>query len=123
MTERPDLAALARRYLDLWEHQVAAMASDPALAEQLTRLFRAIGDGMAAVAGGVEGHESHKARRGAGKAGAAAAAAASGGGGVELAELARRLAALERRLEKLEAAGARPGRKPAARARKRTRRG
>ncbi|MEW5727538.1 MAG: hypothetical protein AB1918_06905 [Pseudomonadota bacterium] len=33
----PDFKALARRYLDLWQEQVAAMANDPALAEAVAR--------------------------------------------------------------------------------------
>ena len=120
MTETPDLASLARRYLDLWESQVAALAGDPAIAAQMTRLLRALGATMAAGSGrdGVDAHEGK--RRGSGKAGTPTAGAASGDGGVELARLGRRLAALERRLERLEAAARKP-RKNGARPRKRAR--
>ena len=37
MDETADLRALASRYVDLWEDQIAALAVDPALSE----LFRA----------------------------------------------------------------------------------
>ncbi|CCG42875.1 conserved hypothetical protein [Magnetospirillum molischianum DSM 120] len=33
----PDAATLARRYLDLWQQQVAALSSDPAMAEAVAR--------------------------------------------------------------------------------------
>jgi hypothetical protein len=124
MTDGPDLASLARRYLDLWESQLAALAGDPAIAEQMTRLFRALGETMAAASGrgGMDGHEGRVRR---GKAGAATSGAASGDGGPELARLERRLADLERRLGRLEAARRKPAaRKPGkgrARARQRAR--
>src|SRR5690242_10668845 len=38
MAEPPDLASLAKRYLDLWQEQLTAMAADPDLAESLARL-------------------------------------------------------------------------------------
>ena len=42
MAESPDLAALARRYVDLWQDQLTAMAADPALAESTARLLAAL---------------------------------------------------------------------------------
>ncbi|WP_244511160.1 hypothetical protein [Magnetospirillum fulvum] len=33
----PEVAALARRYLDLWQQQVAALSSDPAMAEAVAK--------------------------------------------------------------------------------------
>ena len=39
MAEPPDLASLAKRYLDLWQEQLTAMAADPDLAESMARLF------------------------------------------------------------------------------------
>jgi hypothetical protein len=123
MTEGPDLASLARRYLDLWESQLAALAGDPAIAEQMTRLLKALGETMAAAsaaaasARGMDGHDE-RARRG--KAGAAAPRAASGDGGLELARLERRLADLERRVARLEPAARKPA-KRGTRTRKRAR--
>ena len=111
----------ARRYLDLWESQLAALAGNPAIAEQMTRLFKALGETMAAVSGrgGVDAHEGTERRRG-GKARTPTAGAASGDGGPELARLGRRLADLERRLGRLESAAGKP-RKNGARSRKRAR--
>ncbi|MEL0012661.1 MAG: hypothetical protein VW881_04440 [Alphaproteobacteria bacterium] len=43
MNDKPDLAALAREYLDLWEDQLTAMTSDPDLARQTSRFFDALG--------------------------------------------------------------------------------
>lgn len=41
----PDFSSLARRYLDLWQEQVAAMANEPALAEALARGIAAMTEG------------------------------------------------------------------------------
>jgi len=42
MAEAPDLASLAKRYLDLWQDHLIAMAADPDFAENLARLFAAL---------------------------------------------------------------------------------
>jgi hypothetical protein len=98
MAEPPDLSALAKRYVDLWQDQLIAMAADPALAEGTARLLAAL-----VPAGWPPGQTDE-----AGQAWAAAAprTAAAGppfderdGGMVEL---ARRLAALEKRLAAME---------------------
>lgn len=106
MADDSELQALARRYLDLWESQLSAMAADSELAEQLGRLFAATNasllNSVQAAGGGPEG------RQGTSDAGAntadrtAAAAAARGDRAMDMAELERRLAALERRLDALE---------------------
>lgn len=44
----PDLETLARRYLDLWQDQWAALAADPDTAESLARLFQIWGQVFAA---------------------------------------------------------------------------
>ena len=41
MNDAEDPAALARRFLDLWQEQVVAAAADPALAEMMQRLAAA----------------------------------------------------------------------------------
>ena len=43
MAEPPDLATLAKRYLDLWQEQLIAMAADPDLADSLARLLAGLG--------------------------------------------------------------------------------
>jgi len=135
MTEPPDLDALARRYLDLWQDQMTAMAGDPTLATALGRLFETAAAAMpmnwigmwlqamqqtmrAGASGGDDGGTGTRA-----KAGAAAAAAASVDRGGDVAGLRRRLAALESRVARLEGRGdgaaARPVRRNPAKPRKR----
>ena len=48
MTKPPDLEALARRYVELWQDQIAAAASDPELTEALVRMMQLMGGGLAA---------------------------------------------------------------------------
>ncbi|MEE8271723.1 MAG: hypothetical protein V3R98_08325 [Alphaproteobacteria bacterium] len=50
MAEPPDFEDLARRYLDLWQDQWAAAASDPHAAEAMARLYGMVGQHMAAAA-------------------------------------------------------------------------
>lgn len=42
MTQPPDLDALARRYLDLWQDQMTRMANDPTTAEMMARTLSVI---------------------------------------------------------------------------------
>ncbi|GGF08021.1 hypothetical protein GCM10011611_11830 [Aliidongia dinghuensis] len=51
MSKPPDLEALARRYVELWQDQVAATAVDPELTDGLTRLMQLFGGSLAAQAG------------------------------------------------------------------------
>ena len=39
MTDSPDLQRLAARYLDLWQEQVARMATDPALPDLMAKSY------------------------------------------------------------------------------------
>ena len=132
--EAPDLDALARRYLDLWQDQVAAVAGDANLIQEMTRLIALIGaawsgrpsaTGPGAVSeagGGRDGSGSDGAGRaaaGGGAVGAAAAGAPSRRGGDDVARLDRRLAALARRVARLEAGAAGAPRRTAGKPRKR----
>jgi hypothetical protein len=117
MSEPPNLEALARRYLDLWQDQATALAGDAELARQIGQWLSMMQAGM------VHGFQSPNAAKpdtgGKTTIGTATPATPSGGGQPGLDELARRLAALEKRLDRLEA-GAKSSRpKP----RGRTRRG
>jgi uncharacterized protein YhaN len=135
MSERADLDELARRYLDLWQDQMTALAGDREFAETMQQLMTTMG--LAATAApefwrawpatmaglqaaeqtqGTSDDQSREAGPGAparsapGSAagtatGTAAPAAASDGGESGLDQLARRLAALEERIAALEAAG------------------
>jgi hypothetical protein len=144
MTKPPDLEALARRYVELWQDQVAAAAADPELTEALVRMMQLTGSGLAATtamwqtlwAGAASRYAAPAAGFGAGgrddhdgsarypsvwaapAPGATPAAGASPVGGRDLAELDARLALLEKRLAAMEG-GPKPARR---RPRKRTRR-
>src|SRR5579859_2079325 len=48
MTKPPDLESLARRYVELWQDQVAAAAADPELTDALVRMMQLTGSGLAA---------------------------------------------------------------------------
>ncbi len=116
MSDTPDLENLARRFLDLWQDQLAAMASDPEAAESLNRLMALAGPAGAAFAtayGQTKPGESptHDGRAQTDTApeaapGAKTAAPAPGDGDDNMDELLRRLGDVERRLAELES---RPG--------------
>ena len=113
MAESPDLDTLARRYLDLWQDQVAAMAADPELSETMMRLWQnaaAAGPAgwaqlwaAAAQAQGATG-SSRDFTASAAPSGPAPAAAPPRDRGDDVAELGRRVAELELRLGRIEAA-------------------
>ena len=93
MSDPPDIESLARRYLDLWQQNISAAATDPDTARALAQFFGHF-KGF-----GVTPEESAPSRD-------AEIADA-------LASIDRRLAAIEARLDSLE----RPKRKPAAKPR------
>lgn len=101
-----DFDQLARRYLDLWQGQLSGLAADPALAEQMTRLFAAANAQFASALQAAQG-ASHAGT----SPGTSTAAAPSGHGADELGELGKRVASLEARIAELEArlASNRPG--------------
>ncbi|MGE0658967.1 MAG: hypothetical protein AB7F36_09980 [Reyranellaceae bacterium] len=111
MADESELETLAKRYLDLWESQLSAMAADSELAEQLGRLFAATNASLlagvrtAAGASATSEGSEHASGDAASAAGTAAAASARGHGVVDLAELERRLAAVEQRLDAIERGG------------------
>ncbi|HET8728281.1 MAG TPA: hypothetical protein VFO41_12275 [Alphaproteobacteria bacterium] len=105
MAEPPDLDALARRYVELWQDQWTALATDPQAAESMTRLMTLFAQSAAPMASFLgafapaaygPGHDTEPS-------GAASARPASDGGDGRLDEFARRLAAIEERLARLEA--------------------
>ncbi|MDP6816286.1 MAG: hypothetical protein QF582_23960, partial [Alphaproteobacteria bacterium] len=105
--DEPDLQALARRYLDLWERQAAAMAGDADTAEVMARWLSALvtGEGPAVGANPAQGDEigGDGSETGATGSGAPAAGPAHLGGDDDVAEFARRLAECARRITALEA--------------------
>ncbi|HLZ65560.1 MAG TPA: hypothetical protein VKQ29_04980 [Aliidongia sp.] len=50
MSKPPDLEALARRYVELWQDQIAATAVDPELTDGLARMMHLVGGSLAAQA-------------------------------------------------------------------------
>ena len=123
MSEPPDLDALAKRYLDLWQDQLGAVSKDRETAEimaQTMELMNAGATAFATMAAAQENPNKGNADDDANAAptdtprtdrGTAAAAAAPGASDSDLDELARRLERLEKRLDTLEAGAAksRPG--------------
>src|SRR6185437_13479999 len=121
MAESPDLAALARRYVDLWQDQLTAMAADPALAESTARLLQALVPvGWPPQQRPQDDDASIFSAPRSSAAGPQAAGAAPGQRDRRVDELARRLAALEKRLTALETGIRAARRKPQPRARRRT---
>ena len=92
MTDSSAPDALARRYLDLWEEQMAAWASDGALADVLRLWLGLVGLDRFGAGSGGDGAPGRGGRDGEHAARAAPAAAASGDRDHDLAELARHLA-------------------------------
>jgi hypothetical protein len=97
--EQPDLAALAKRFIDLWQEQMTALAGDPELAHSINRFLKAMPAGMPIWPGFGERGDADAADA----ARAATAAAAFDERGRRLDELASRLGLVEERLARLEA--------------------
>ncbi len=122
-----ELDALAKRYLDLWESQLAALGSDRELAEAMARTARLMNSGAGAFFEGITkathgataeptaGAETNNAR-------ATAAAPIDGHSDHDLADFNRRLERLEKRLDQLEAGTGAGGKRPGRGTRKETRR-
>lgn len=139
MAEHGDMDELARRYLDLWQDQVSALAADPELGAAVEKLMAGFAAGPAAAwsawpgilaglmtgtavdgqwdgrnskardEGGADGRFSKNGAAPA--AGASPAATAPDGGGADLGDIARRLALLEQRLAALESEPAPKGKR------------
>lgn len=103
MAEPSDLESLARRFLDLWQEQLSAMAVDPEFSASAERILTTFSSGTMEGSAGDETATSGSAAR------ATAAGDASGAGDHDLRRLEHRLAALEKRLEALESGTAGDG--------------
>jgi ubiquinone biosynthesis protein UbiJ len=96
-----DFDRLARRYLDLWQSQLAGLAADQALTEQIARLFAAANAQVASALQAAQGAQ-HGASPAWTQTGTAPAAASSGHGADDVGELRKRVEALEARIAELE---------------------
>ena len=103
MFEQTDIESLARRFLDLWQEQLAAMATDPEFANSAERFMSAFDPGRRGGATGDPSADPDDA------AGTAAASTAYGTRDDELRRLERRVAALEERLAAFEGAASASG--------------
>jgi ubiquinone biosynthesis protein UbiJ len=91
-----DFDRLARRYLDLWQNQLAGLAADQALTEQIARLFAAANTQVASAIQAAQGAQHAASSR------TPSAAASSGHGIDDVGELRKRVEALEARIAELE---------------------
>ncbi|MGZ5784170.1 MAG: hypothetical protein ACXWI3_12555 [Croceibacterium sp.] len=92
-----DFDRLARRYLDLWQSQLAGLTADQALTEQIARLFAAANTQVASAIKAAQG-----AQHAATATGTPSAAASSGHGADDVGELRKRVEALEAKIAQLE---------------------
>ncbi len=100
MSDPPDLDDLARRYLDLWQDQLAGLADDDEVAEVMARTLELMTTGAAALAQNARALDEDRAHP---EDGTQAAPPARGGADPDLAELAGRVGSLEERIAALEA--------------------
>ena len=126
MSEPPDLDALAKQYLDLWQQQLGGISKDQQTAEIMAQTMELMNAGAqafatmaAAQSGGNTGDNDQGDSDGnppphdSSGAGARPAGAPSGAADPDLAKLARRLERIEERLDLLEAASRKGRRNPA----------
>jgi predicted alpha-1,6-mannanase (GH76 family) len=96
-----DFDRLARRYLDLWQSQLAGLSADQALTEQIARLFAAANTQVASAIKAAQGAQYAATPPGT-EARTPSAAASSGHGADDVGELRKRVEALEARIAELE---------------------
>jgi len=105
-SEKDDTTAefdrLARRYLDLWQSQLAGLAADQALTEQIARLFAAANAQVASVLQAAQAAPHAAAAAPKPAPGPASAAPSSGDSADDVGELRKRVADLEARLADLQ---------------------
>ena len=130
MTKPPDLEALAKQYLDLWQNQLGGVTEDEQTAEIMAKTIELMNTGAATFAA-MAAAGAGQMNKGNDNApfpdftqpfpwgpGAKTAAAAPGPSDDDLAEFARRLGRLEERIAALETGAAKKRRSPAKKPRK-----
>lgn len=99
--------ALAKRYIELWQDQMTQISADPSVTEAWQSVFETAAKNEGLTSDAFAAYTAAFSGAGASQPGAAAGSAptapASGNGGSDLADVLRRLDALERRIADLEA--------------------
>lgn len=114
MSEPPDLDALAKQYLDLWQQQLGGISKDQQTAEIMAQTMELMNAGASAFATMATQNQGYADA----DASSSPSTAASGASNLDVAELARRIARLEKRLDSLETGVKKSRRKTAKKPRK-----
>ena len=96
MADPPDMDALAKRYIELWQEQLSRMATDPSTTDAWRAVFKAAAKNFGWTPDTVATFTT------AAQTGTPASATSSGDGGPDLTDVLRRLDALEQRISALE---------------------
>jgi hypothetical protein len=94
MKDSMDMDAIAKRYIELWQDQMAQISSDPSVADAWQTVFENTAKNLGWDPDAFTSNQPARAK---------ATAASSRDGGVDLTDVLRRLDAMERRLIALEA--------------------
>jgi hypothetical protein len=101
MADPADMDALAKRYIELWQEQLAKVSADPSVTEAWRFVFESAAKNMGWTPDAIAAYTA--AAQASSTPGAATAASPFGHGGSDPTDVLRRLDALEQRLSSLEA--------------------
>ena len=118
MSEPPDLDALAKQYLNLWQQQLGGISKDQQTAEIMAQTMELMNAGASAFATMATQNQGNADADASSSPSTAAGGATPGAPDPDLAELARRLERIEKRLDILEAGTPKSRRKPGKKPRK-----
>ena len=110
MSEPPDLDALAKQYLDLWQQQLGGISKDQQTAEIMAQTMELMNAGASAFATMATQNQGNADADATSSPTTTADSAAPGASDSDVAELTRRIERLEKRLDSLET-GAKKSRK------------
>lgn len=94
--------ALAKRYIDLWQEQLAQISADPSITEAWRGVFENAAKNVGLSPEAFTAYTAAFTGAAKGASGATPAATAHDDGGADVADVLRRLDAMERRLTALE---------------------
>jgi hypothetical protein len=118
MSEPPDLDALAKQYLNLWQQQLGGISKDQQTAEIMAQTMELMNAGASAFATMATQNQGYADADASSSPSTAASGASPGASDLDVAELARRIARLEKRLDSLETGVKKSRRKTAKKPRK-----